>query len=80
MTTFSAWVCTQCGWQGSDARTITKGSILIEFILWCAFLLPGLIYSVWRHTSRYKGCPKCGAPNLIPSDSPMARKILEGLK
>jgi len=53
-----------------------KGSLLTEVVLWCFFLVPGLIYSIWRHASVYYGCAKCGAGTVIPLDSPIARKLL----
>lgn len=63
--------CRNCGTVGRPKR-ITKGSFLIELILWLCFLLPGLIYSIWRITTRYGVCPSCGAPNMIPASSPLA--------
>jgi ssDNA-binding Zn-finger/Zn-ribbon topoisomerase 1 len=51
--------CPNCGYEG-EAKTYTKGSLAVEIVLWLFFLLPGLIYSVWRLSSRYEGCPKCG--------------------
>jgi hypothetical protein len=69
-------ICTTCGYIGRSKR-VTKGSILIELLLWLAFLIPGLIYSLWRITSRYDACPKCGSPNMIPTDSPVGRRLLE---
>ena len=69
-------ICTHCG-TISAPKLYTKGSIFLELFLWLLFIIPGLIYSIWRHASRYKGCPKCGAPNMIPQDSPMAQKLLK---
>jgi len=68
-------VCTNCGFKGKP-KLMTKGSILIEIVLWLFFIVPGLIYSIWRHTSRFKGCPKCEAINMIPVDSPVAQRLL----
>jgi len=68
-------VCRQCGTVGFP-RTYTKGSIWVELILWVCLLVPGLIYSLWRVTSRYKGCPACGAAGMIPLNAPMAKEIL----
>lgn len=64
--------CTACGSQ-ARGRTRTKGSLLIEIILWLCFLVPGLIYSVWRHASKGKVCSVCGAESLVPMTSPVAR-------
>ena len=69
--------CPQCGTQGKP-KTRTKGSIGIEAILWMCYLfqdrffVPGVIYSVWRMATKEKVCPKCGAPDMIPLDSPLA--------
>lgn len=68
-------VCTQCGTVGYG-KTLTKGSIIIELILWLCFLVPGLIYSIWRMTSRVTVCKVCEAQSLIPSDSPAGKKVL----
>lgn len=68
-------VCTQCGYTG-DSKNAIKGSGGVELLLWLFFIIPGLIYSVWRSSSRHLVCPKCKNPNLIPLDSPRARKIM----
>ncbi len=62
--------CRNCGHQGIP-KNITKGSIAIEIIAWFCFLIPGIIYSLWRLTSRHKACPSCTAPNMIPMGSPL---------
>lgn len=67
--------CKECGHIGSSKR-IMPGSILIELILWCCFLIPGLIYSIWRHSASGQGCKSCGSKKLIPKDSPIARQAL----
>lgn len=71
-------ICTNCGFTGKPKKVI-KGSIFIEIILWIAFLIPGVVYSIWRHTTKQKVCRKCGAPNMIPEDSPKAKQIQQQL-
>lgn len=68
-------VCTQCGHKGIPKK-FTKGNIATEVVLWILFIVPGIFYSVWRLASKYKGCPECKAPNMIPASSLMAKKIL----
>ena len=68
-------LCTNCGYQGKP-KTITKGSMIVELALWICFLIPGLIYSIWRLSSRYEGCPQCESPNMISLNSPIAQRIL----
>ncbi len=69
------FVCTTCGFIGSPKK-IVKGSILIELVLWLAFLVPGLIYSIWRLTTKYDACPKCKNASMIPADSPTGQKLI----
>ncbi len=69
-------ICRNCGYQGKAKKT-SKGSIWIEIVLWCCILLPGLIYSIWRLTSKYLACPKCGSKDLVPLDSPVGQKLLK---
>ncbi|MBX6334375.1 YqaE/Pmp3 family membrane protein [Candidatus Saccharibacteria bacterium] len=71
-------ICPNCGYMG-QAKKVTKGSILIEIVLWLCFLIPGLIYSIWRLTSKHLACPQCGAQNLVPLDSPRGRKLQQEL-
>lgn len=68
-------VCTQCNYVGEPKGAI-GGNGCIEVILWLCFIIPGLIYSIWRSSSRHKICPKCKSQSLIPMDSPKAQKIM----
>lgn len=69
-------VCPSCGTRG-EPKTITRGSTLIELVLWLCLIVPGLIYSIWRLTTRQEGCPACGAIGVIPADTPNGRKIVK---
>jgi len=68
-------ICTACGYIGKPQKT-TKGNTLIELILWLFFLIPGLIYSIWRLSSKYDACPKCKGSSMIPTDSPIGQKVI----
>jgi hypothetical protein len=70
-------LCTVCGTVGDTKRNM-KGSILTELFLWCFFLLPGLIYSIWRHSTVAQVCRNCGSPAVIPVTSPIAQQTLAG--
>jgi len=70
-------VCLSCGSQ-VDPKSITPGTIGMEVVLWLCFFIPGLVYSIWRVTNRYKGCPVCGTKNIIPINTPAAQGILAG--
>lgn len=68
-------ICLQCGYRGKP-KSITKGSFAAELILWLLTILGGLIYSIWRISSRYRGCPQCESANIIPVLSPRGREML----
>lgn len=68
-------ICSSCGQVGSSKNAI-KGNGLIEIILWLCFLIPGLIYSIWRSSSRHKACAVCGSTSLVPIDTPIGKKML----
>lgn len=63
--------CTNCG-VVAYPKTVTPGSIGIELLLWLFFIIPGLIYSIWRLAAQHKACPSCGARNMISLNSPVA--------
>ena len=69
-------ICTACGFQGAP-KSHTRGSILIEIILWLAFIIPGLIYSLWRLTTRQQVCPQCQNAAMIPKGSPRGLQLVK---
>ena len=70
------YICSQCG-HVSGSQTAIKGSLGVEIILWLCFLVPGIIYSVWRSSSRHKVCPSCKSTNLVSIDSPVGKKMMK---
>lgn len=56
--------CPNCTYEGAG-KTYTPGSVFMELFLWLLLLVPGLIYSIWRLTARYFGCPLCGFKYVI---------------
>lgn len=69
-------ICTSCGHVGSP-KTAVKGNLAIEIILWFFFIIPGLIYTIWRQGSYYKACPICKKDTLIPVETPNGKRLLE---
>ncbi len=70
-------ICTTCGAQTDMPQSKTRGSFIIEIILWLAFVIPGLLYSLWRQSTRQKVCPACGNATLILANTPDGRKRTE---
>lgn len=71
-------ICPACGSQGLPVSK-TKGSLGIEIILWLCFIVPGLIYSIWRLTSRYDVCSSCQQAGMIPLNSPKGKQLVAQL-
>lgn len=69
-----AKACKDCG-TVAEPKTATRGTMALEIILWLCFLVPGLIYSVWRLSTRYDACPSCGSANLVPVQSPQGQQL-----
>ncbi len=67
-------ICKDCGSLVSGEEH-KKGSGSIEIVLWLLFLLPGLIYSMWRTSGDLKHCEVCKSINLIPQNSPEGERI-----
>lgn len=67
-------ICVECGHSGKPVTRV-PGSIVLELILWLCFVVPGMIYSVWRHNKKFKACAVCGASHLIPINSPKGRRL-----
>lgn len=68
-------ICKTCGHIGQGKRS-TPGNLGIEIVLWLCLIIPGLIYSVWRVSSRYNACQVCGGRDLIPTGSPIGQRLL----
>ena len=63
--------CMNCGHEDSISSKM-RGSDGIELVLWLCYIVPGIIYSIWRRGKKETTCKICGSTNLIPSSSPMA--------
>jgi hypothetical protein len=72
-------ICRNCGNIGFSKEVI-KGSLWITIILLFFYILPGIIYEIWRGTTKVFCCPKCNSQSIIPANTPAARKIEEEFK
>lgn len=69
-------ICTLCGFVGKPKKVV-KGSLFFEILLWLLFIIPGLIYSIYRLSSKQIVCEKCLNPSIIPIDSPKGQELLK---
>lgn len=68
-------LCLKCGTVTFPKKEV-PGSIAIELILWLFFIVPGLIYSIWRLSNKRLVCSACGHRDIVPADSPAAKQAL----
>lgn len=69
-----AFICPNCGTRGAP-KMRAKGSIGVEIIAWLLFLLPGIIYSLWRLSTKELVCPSCGQPGMIGVSTPKGQQL-----
>lgn len=67
--------CLKCEYVGKPKLKV-KGNLAVEIFLWLFFLLPGILYTLWRSASAYYGCPICGSDSTVPLTSPRGEQIL----
>ena len=70
----NGFICAKCGTK-TKPITVTRGTIWIEIVLWLFLLIPGIVYTIWRLTSKYKACSICKSPDIVPLDSPRGKKL-----
>ena len=68
-------MCPNCGNYVVPEKKV-RGSFFFEIILWIFFIIPGLIYSIWRLTTKFIACPICENVNLVPIDSPKGKQLM----
>jgi hypothetical protein len=68
-------ICLTCKFVADPIRVV-RGSFFLELALWLFFLIPGLLYSIWRLTTKSEVCPACGNPSMIPISSPAGQELL----
>jgi hypothetical protein len=67
-------ICSSCGSQGNTKKH-TRGSLLIDIVLWLCGILPGILYSFWRLGTRKVVCGVCSADTLIHADTPRGKQL-----
>jgi len=67
-------VCTRCGTIGWPKRHV-PGTFVTELLLFLFFIVPGLIYGIWRLAATKNVCAACLADALVPLDSTTGRAI-----
>lgn len=67
--------CTRCG-NVAEPTQFGRGSNVVCLLLLLVFIVPGIIYLIWMNSTDYWGCPTCGAREIVPLSSPVAKRAL----
>lgn len=67
-------ICKQCG-TAYRGEHVLPGSGWIEFILYFAYVFPGIIYSIWRRSTRRPTCAACGSRDMVGVQTPIGQKL-----
>lgn len=68
-----ALLCPSCGALGRVTMK-RSGHGGLELVLWLCFIVPGVVYSLWRLLTPIVICAECGAHPLIKVGSPKGRR------
>lgn len=73
------YICMECGCQ-RDPIDAKRGLLIIELIMWCMFIVPGIIYSIWRRLRKHKVCPNCLNPTVELTNSTRVMQMMRIMK
>ena len=73
------YICMECGCQ-RDPIIAKRGFLVIEIFMWFLYILPGVIYSIWRRVRTQEVCPKCQTPSIVLMSSSRAMGMMRLLK
>ena len=73
------YVCMECGCQ-RDPINAKRGLLVVEIFMWCLYIFPGVIYSVWRRARKQQVCSNCRNPSVALTSSTRAMKMMRLVK
>lgn len=71
------YACRNCAYTGKPER-FRKGSLKLEILLWCALIIPGIVYTIWRSTHVVLICPKCHFGPMMVTDTGLGYRMSGG--
>ena len=73
--------CMDCGEDFKPPlKGALRGSTVIEVVLWLCYIVPGVIYSIWRRSGSFKSeCPMCHSSKVVPIGSRAALAHIKSL-
>lgn len=59
------YYCNSC--KNTSGKALMRGNGWIEFLLYLAYIFPGILYSFWRRQGPPNVCPICKTEGLVPA-------------
>ena len=69
------YVCTACCCTDKPIK-YRRGRNKREILLWICFIVPGLLYTIWRNTSTILACPRCETTTMISTKTPHGQRLI----
>ena len=69
------YLCLECGCQREPVMA-NRGMLIIELFMWLLYILPGVIYSIWRRVRKQEICPNCRTPSVVLTSSSRAMNMM----
>lgn len=73
------YICMECGCQ-RDPVNAKRGLLVIEIFMWFLYIVPGVIYSIWRRVRTQRVCPNCRNPSVVLTSSSRAMRMMRLIK
>jgi len=69
------YVCRNCGSVDKPEQKL-KGHFLITLILLLCWIIPGIIYMIWRRSGLKNTCSHCGSDQIVSTESAAGQAAL----
>jgi hypothetical protein len=73
----NGYVCASCCKYSSEPGHVLPGSTLLEVFLWFLYIIPGVLYSMWRRSpdNAIKVCQSCESKAIVSITSPEGKSL-----
>lgn len=69
-------ICKACGTLNTEGEGL-PGSGWIELVLYVCYIVPGIIYSIWRRTKKNAACVACSSRDLVQIGTPIGKSLFK---
>jgi hypothetical protein len=69
-------ICKVCG-NVQHEKSGLPGSGWIELVLWLCYVIPGVIYSIWRRSRHQAACVSCRCREVLDVTTPVGQLLVK---